>query len=582
MHNRTFLFLLLIFSFSTVFSQKNDQSCESDPAFLGINYEKLSSEKAKILGFKNPYGDYITKVIKNTAAERAGLQIFDYIYGMDDYRVERENNLGKALKKYHAGDKAIVHFYRKGRALSAEVVFGSRSDVSKEPKSEAFFGVSQHSLYKANERGVKVNVIERSTAEALGLEKGDVILTINSFPMVTWSDITTAVEAMQHGQKIKVSLLRDGDKLKVEGPLKSINESKNYTIVKPEKRGKPFLGIQYDALSGEKAKKLGFDNPYGTYITQVYTNTAAERAGLQIFDYLYGIDDYVFGKGQTLGNVMQKYNAGDEATLRVLRDGGEVELDVVFGKVTEKKVEVVDKCKKAFFGISEIKSKTPQGGVVVDIVPNSTAKAMGMQKGDMILEINNHSTHDWTDITAAIYQLKVGDDINVVFMRNGRKYDKTLPIKSYCDTKKTDGHSNVETFGKEVESWSSSAPGMMQEGEPVDINNVNLMISDITTMEAEVIDYSTGASDLRVDFLSINPHPATGKFLLEFSLAGVGDLSVRLHNGAGREIYSYEMSDFSGEFSDTVNISQNGTGNYFIEIRHGNKHLSKKITLAAL
>jgi hypothetical protein len=97
-----------------------------------------------------------------------------------------------------------------------------------------------------------------------------------------------------------------------------------------------------------------------------------------------------------------------------------------------------------------------------------------------------------------------------------------------------------------------------------------------------MMQYETGASNLSIDYLSINPHPESGKFLMEFGLQGTGDLSVRLHNGGGREIYSYESPDFAGPFSDTVNISQNGTGNYYIEIKHGNRHLCKKITLAAM
>ncbi|MCB9322791.1 MAG: PDZ domain-containing protein [Lewinellaceae bacterium] len=582
MHHRITLLCLLVLGSTILSGQKNNESCDSEKAYLGINYALLSSEKASLLGFNNPYGDYVTKVIKNTAADRDGIQIFDYIYGLNDFRVGKDNHLGKVLNKYQPGDKVVFHIYRKGKALAVPVTLGVQSDVLETPESQAFFGVSQHSGHEENKSGVKINVIENSTAQEMGLQNGDLILTINAFPMITWSDITTVVEAMEPGDRIKVSYIREGQKMKGEATLKSLGQTKQYVVVKQKTQEMPYLGIQYDHLPKEKAKKMGINNFYGTYITLVYEQTAAEKAGLMAFDYLVGIDDYIFGAGQDLAAVMQKYRAGDKAVLHIIRDGGAVDLDVVFGDLSDKRDMVVDKCKKAFFGIIQINSNDNWEGVVVDIVANSTAESMGLQKGDMILQINNHHTYDWTDITAAIYQLKVGDKIEVQFLRNGKTMKKSAPIKSYCETKKTEGIGEAEFMGKEVESWSSSAPRMMEEGDPVDINNVDLMISDITLQEAELMHYKTESSDLQVDFLSINPDPESGKFLLEFNLSGIGDLNVRLHNGAGREIYSYETADFTGPFSDTVNISQNGTGNYFIEITHGDKYLSKKITLAAL
>lgn len=582
MHHRTILLLLAFLCTVGLSAQNKDHSQDKGKAFLGINYELISKEKARLLGFDNPHGDYITKVIKNTAADKAGLKIFDYIYGVDDFRVGKDHQLGQALKGLQPGDKITVHFYRQGRSFSLPVTLGTRTDVKQESKSHAFLGISQHNEHDERTKGVMVNVVDHSAAKEMGLESGDVILSINTYPMITWSDIATVIESMEPGQAVNLTYKRDGQKMRASGKVKSMAETKQYTAVKPKKKVKPYLGIQYDELSGYKAEKLGVRNPYGTYITQVYPGTAADRAGLLAFDYIVGIDNYIFGEDQDLGVIMGKYSAGDEAILRVIRGGGKVDLEVVFGNLSDKKTLVIDKCEKAFFGIIQINSKEKTEGVVVDIVPNSTAEDMGLKKGAMIIRINNHNTYDWSDITAAISQLKKGEQISVEFMQEGKKEKNALPIKSYCETKKIEGNSQAESLGKEAESWAVTAPGMMEEGEPVDINNVDLMISDISDMEASMMDYETGVSNLRVDYLSINPHPESGKFLMEFSLEGTGDLSVRLHNGAAREIYSYESADFNGPFSDTVNISQNGTGNYYIEIKHGNRHLCKKITLAAM
>jgi len=45
-------------------------------AFLGVNTNHVSEEKAKVLGFKNSDGVYVTEVIENSAAEKTGIQPF--------------------------------------------------------------------------------------------------------------------------------------------------------------------------------------------------------------------------------------------------------------------------------------------------------------------------------------------------------------------------------------------------------------------------------------------------------------------------------------------------------------------------
>ena len=39
---------------------------------MGIEHDDISAEKAAMLDFDHPYGAYVTKVLKNTAAEDAG------------------------------------------------------------------------------------------------------------------------------------------------------------------------------------------------------------------------------------------------------------------------------------------------------------------------------------------------------------------------------------------------------------------------------------------------------------------------------------------------------------------------------
>jgi hypothetical protein len=79
--------------------------------------------------------------------------------------------------------------------------------------------------------------------------------------------------------------------------------------------------------------------------------------------------------------------------------------------------------------------------------------------------------------------------------------------------------------------------------------------------------------------INLYPNPSKGMFKLQFDLPEKGQTEIKVFNAAGRIIYEYELGNFTGEFSDEVDISQNGTGTYFLQIRQGEKYASKKIIL---
>ena len=54
-----------------------------ESAFLGVNIADMSESKAKKLGLENPYGTYVSSVIKNSAADKGGIKPLDYIHGND-------------------------------------------------------------------------------------------------------------------------------------------------------------------------------------------------------------------------------------------------------------------------------------------------------------------------------------------------------------------------------------------------------------------------------------------------------------------------------------------------------------------
>ncbi|MGH9740997.1 MAG: DegQ family serine endoprotease, partial [Candidatus Acidiferrum sp.] len=69
------------------------------------------------------------------------------------------------------------------------------------------------------------------------------------------------------------------------------------------------------------------------------------------------------------------------------------------------------------------------GGIVVgDVSPNSPAKAAGIQRGDIILDVNGKPVTDSTDLRMSISMMRPGTDVSLKFLRNGDMRDATVKL----------------------------------------------------------------------------------------------------------------------------------------------------------
>ena len=101
----------------------------------------------------------------------------------------------------------------------------------------------------------------------------------------------------------------------------------------------PFLGIRYIILDKEiaQANKLPVD--YGALIVRetlgeppIVKGSAAEKAGLKEFDILLELSGEKITMDNTLAEILQRHKIGEEITLKVLREGKEINLKAELGE----------------------------------------------------------------------------------------------------------------------------------------------------------------------------------------------------------------------------------------------------------
>ena len=84
-------------------------------------------------------------------------------------------------------------------------------------------------------------------------------------------------------------------------------------------------------------------------------------------------------------------------------------------------------------------------------------------------------------------------------------------------------------------------------------------------------------NNLKMDRFELFPNPNSGKFNLNFTLPKKGDTEVRVLDVQGRELYFEQLNNFSGEYSNEIEIANAARGVYFLHVSQKGKQMVKKI-----
>lgn len=321
-----------------------------------------------------------------------------------------------------------------------------------------------------------------------------------------------------------------------------------------------FLGVHSSHVSKKKAQVLDFENRYGNYITNVIPKTAADKAGLAVFDYITGFNDIPFKKGDTMTDRLHQLEPGEKVKINFVRKGKERSRKVSIGQRGDGEKRTLSSEEDPFLGVSPVHKKLPLNlnGVMIALVECTTASALGLMDGDIITTVDNTPMYDWQDLRTAINNRKVGDKIAITYYRNGQETKVQRPILSLADKNNCEEEDEVEEVEMEMEDVTAKEAAEMKEAKGIDMPIVN---------------------NLQIEQLNVFPNPTNGLFELRFNLPEEGPTSIRVFNSIGVEVYRNQLGRFSGDFRDRVDIGNQIKGIYFIEIRQAQQSISKKLIL---
>ena len=85
------------------------------------------------------------------------------------------------------------------------------------------------------------------------------------------------------------------------------------------------------------------------------------------------------------------------------------------------------------------------------------------------------------------------------------------------------------------------------------------------------------SEDSRINNLTIYPNPSRDIFNITFQAEEVQDMKVRILNLIGEEILSEDLQQFIGQYTKSIDLSNNAKGIYFLEIETNSGIVNKKL-----
>ncbi|HXP87190.1 MAG TPA: PDZ domain-containing protein [Bryobacteraceae bacterium] len=206
-------------------------------SYLGIGIQEIDSDRAKALKLREEAGVEVTRVEKDSPAEKAGLMAGDAVIQYNGQRVEGIEQFSRMVRETPAGRDIKLDLWRNGGPMSvtAKVAVRRGGVVAGDgfaftipeipvmpdiPRSlmiwrTALLGVEAESLdgqlaqFFSVKEGVLVrSVVAGSAAEKAGIKAGDVITKVDDASVRTPSDLSSRIRGLR-GKSVDVVVMRD-------------------------------------------------------------------------------------------------------------------------------------------------------------------------------------------------------------------------------------------------------------------------------------------------------------------------------------------------------------------------------------
>ncbi|MCK9201033.1 MAG: DegQ family serine endoprotease [Gallionella sp.] len=192
------------------------------------------------------------------------------------------------------------------------------------------------------------------------------------------------------------------------------------------------IGVTIQELTRELAESFGLSKPEGALISSVEKSGPADKAGIEASDVILKFDGKAVISSADLPRIVAATKPGSKSVVELWRKGETRQVTVVIAEMPEegklaravKKMEedVAEMITRLGIAVSELTREQMQelqvgGGLLVEEVKGSAARAAGLQHGDVLLAIGNMPIRSLAQFNDILKQVPKGRNVALLVRR---------------------------------------------------------------------------------------------------------------------------------------------------------------------
>jgi serine protease Do len=196
-----------------------------------------------------------------------------------------------------------------------------------------------------------------------------------------------------------------------------------------------WLGVMIQPITPEIAKGFGLEETTGALVADVVKDGPADKAGIKRGDVIISLNGQPIDTPNTLKNLTAQVEVKKAVPVVIIRDGEEHTMQVTIGEQPTQEqasAQASGSTASAVFGLhvqeltSDIANQLGYTGdtgvIVVGVEPGSPAANVGLQRGDLIKEINRQPIESLADYQQATASLKKDEGLLLLVRRGENTY----------------------------------------------------------------------------------------------------------------------------------------------------------------
>ncbi len=387
----------------------------------------------------------VAGVVEGSPADRAGLKASDIVtrFAGREVNVELPEHLPPVNQLMFAtpvGEKVELTYVRDGQEHVAEITTEQLQRALGDPKELKEWGIAVRDItrmmalerHRPNTSGVLVDSVRGgggAITAKLPLQSEDVILQVNGQAVADVAALKRVTAQLLEGKTERLPVLVQFER-ETKQLLTVVKIGPEENRNRPATTNKPWSSLATQVLTSDLAESLGMAGQRGVRVTKVFKGQAADKAGVKLGDIILAVNGRNVeasqaGDREIFDALIRRLSVGGKATLKIVRDGKPLELDMALESppLSEENVKRLTDTDFEFTArelsyTDRVNQHIPEGlqGVLLQKVETGGWASLGGLRGeDFVISVDGKPTPAIAELKAVLDQIRKDKPRRIVF-----------------------------------------------------------------------------------------------------------------------------------------------------------------------